>query len=168
MLAQQHPDYSDTTSLFRMNGTSMSAAVTSGVIALMLDADPELTPDQVKFRLKYAAAPATTTENALQYSLLQQGAGRIWRSRRPFWLLISLRRAPTRGSTSTWTWRIPGKTATVPTRPKIPHWPITFRDRCSAWSVTTAIPISTISPTPTMARRWHLVRRRRDDDLARF
>ncbi|MDH3675999.1 MAG: S8 family peptidase, partial [Anaerolineae bacterium] len=51
LLVQQHPDYSETSDLFRMNGTSMSTAVTSGVVALMLQAHPELTPDQVKYRL---------------------------------------------------------------------------------------------------------------------
>ncbi|MGD1994766.1 MAG: S8 family peptidase, partial [Anaerolineae bacterium] len=52
-LVREHPDYSETSSLFRMNGTSMATAMTSGVVALMLQAHPELTPDQVKFRLMY-------------------------------------------------------------------------------------------------------------------
>ncbi|RME51400.1 MAG: hypothetical protein D6790_20000, partial [Caldilineae bacterium] len=77
MLALQHPDYSETTELFRMSGTSMATAVTSGVVALMLEAHPELTPDQVKFRLKYAAKPAVDGDD-IAYNLLQQGAGRIW------------------------------------------------------------------------------------------
>jgi serine protease AprX len=34
-----------------LSGTSASAAIVSGTVALMLDAHPELTPDQVKFRL---------------------------------------------------------------------------------------------------------------------
>ena len=59
-LVQDHPDYSETSSLFRMNGTSMATAMTSGVVALMLQADPALTPKQVKFRLMYSTRPAFT------------------------------------------------------------------------------------------------------------
>ena len=74
-LVQQHPDYSETSSLFRMNGTSMATAVTSGVVALMLQANPNLPPDQVKFRLMYSARPALTGEGDLLYNIFQQGFG---------------------------------------------------------------------------------------------
>ncbi|MCP5097498.1 MAG: S8 family peptidase [Chloroflexi bacterium] len=77
-LVQQHPDYAETAILFRMNGTSMATAVASGVTALMLEAHPDLTPDEVKFRLMYTAQPALTENNELSYSPLHQGAGRIW------------------------------------------------------------------------------------------
>ena len=77
-LLHDHPDYAETMSLFRMNGTSMATAVTSGVVALMLQADPTLTPDQVKFRLMNASIPAATENGEFHYSPLQQGAGRIW------------------------------------------------------------------------------------------
>ena len=77
VLAKRHPDYSETASLFRMSGTSMATAVTSGVVALMLQAHPELTPDQVKFRLMHSARPAVTGDQ-LAHNILQQGAGRIW------------------------------------------------------------------------------------------
>jgi serine protease AprX len=40
---------------FRGTGTSMSTAVTSGAVALILDRRPRLDPDQVKFRLKETA-----------------------------------------------------------------------------------------------------------------
>ncbi|MGB5050510.1 MAG: S8 family serine peptidase, partial [Caldilineaceae bacterium] len=76
-LARIHPDFSITEDLFRMSGTSMATAVASGVVALMLEANPALTPDQVKFRLAYSAMPAVDQDD-IAYNLLQQGAGRIW------------------------------------------------------------------------------------------
>jgi serine protease AprX len=79
-LAQIHPDHAldQSISLFRMSGTSMATAVASGVVALMLQANPNLTPDQVKYRLLDSARPALTDSGDLIYNSLQQGMGRIW------------------------------------------------------------------------------------------
>ena len=77
-LVQQHPDYSQNEDLFRMNGTSMATAVTSGVVSLMLQADPSLTPDQVKYRLMASAQHAQADTGEPVYNLFRQGAGRIW------------------------------------------------------------------------------------------
>ncbi len=63
--------------LFTMSGTSQAAAVTSGVVALMLQREPGLTPDDVKCRLIATARPALRTNGTLGYSVLQQGAGLI-------------------------------------------------------------------------------------------
>ena len=63
--------------LFTMSGTSQAAAVTTGVVALMLQADPTLTPDTVKCRLLASTRPAVTTQGKLAYSVFQQGAGLI-------------------------------------------------------------------------------------------
>ena len=40
---------------FRMSGTSMASPVVAGAAALMLQKDPSLTPDQVKYRLMKTA-----------------------------------------------------------------------------------------------------------------
>src|SRR5258708_9823914 len=47
--------------MFTMSGTSQAAAVTSGVVALMLQSDPTLTPDTVKCRLLTSGRPAITS-----------------------------------------------------------------------------------------------------------
>ena len=66
-----------TADLFTMSGTSMAAAVTTGVVALMLQSDPSLAPDDVKCRLLASARPAVTSAGTLAYSVFQQGAGLI-------------------------------------------------------------------------------------------
>lgn len=78
VLVQQHPDYSIDSNLFRMSGTSMATAVTSGVAALMLQANPGLTPNQVKYRLMATARQMTAPDGQPAASPLQQGAGRLW------------------------------------------------------------------------------------------
>ena len=65
-----------------MSGTSQSAAVVSGIVALMLQVDPTLTPDEVKFRLQASSRPAVDENGAMVYSIFQQGAGLVdaWRA----------------------------------------------------------------------------------------
>ena len=62
---------------FTMSGTSMATAVTSGVVALMLQVNPGLTPDAVKCRLMAGAHPAVNANGTLAYSVFQQGAGLV-------------------------------------------------------------------------------------------
>ncbi len=57
-LANAHPDFHDGGQYFQMSGTSQAAAMVTGVVALMLEASPQLTPDEVKFRLMDTANPA--------------------------------------------------------------------------------------------------------------
>jgi len=65
--------YSDMT----MSGTSQASAVVSGVVALMLQVNPSLTPDQVKCRLMSGAHPAVNSAGNLAYTIFQQGAGLV-------------------------------------------------------------------------------------------
>ena len=62
---------------FALSGTSMSAAVTSGVVALMLQQDPDLTPTDVKCRLIDSASVALDVDGNLAFSIFQQGAGLV-------------------------------------------------------------------------------------------
>jgi serine protease AprX len=56
---------------FKLSGTSTAAPVVSGIVALMLEDDPELSPDDIKLRLMATAEPLPDT------SELQQGAGMV-------------------------------------------------------------------------------------------
>jgi serine protease AprX len=61
-----------------MAGTSQASAVVSGLAALTLAQNPELTPDQVKYRLMVTAFPWIDVDTTYAlYSLWQQGAGRV-------------------------------------------------------------------------------------------
>ena len=62
---------------FTMSGTSMAAAVTSGVAALMLEVSPSLSPDDVKCRLMSGAHPAVKSDGTLAYTVFQQGSGLV-------------------------------------------------------------------------------------------
>ena len=74
------------TSYYVMSGTSMAAGVASGAVALLLEANPQMTPDQVKARLMKTAYktfpqyssytdPTTGITYTDQYDVFTVGAG---------------------------------------------------------------------------------------------
>ncbi len=62
---QQFPSARVKGSYFRGSGTSMSTATVSGIVALMLQADPSLTPDAVKCKLLNNARSIADTDRLL-------------------------------------------------------------------------------------------------------
>jgi len=69
-LANAHPTNKVGDQYFRMSGTSMAAPMVSGAVALLLQDEPNLTPDQVKYRLT-----ATANRSWTGYSSSKSGSG---------------------------------------------------------------------------------------------
>ncbi|WJG07935.1 S8 family peptidase [Aliiglaciecola sp. LCG003] len=69
--------YDDNGQYFLLSGSSQSTAIMSGVVALMLQKDPSLSPDDIKCRLMYTAKVAVKEDGNLAYSVFQQGAGLV-------------------------------------------------------------------------------------------
>ena len=69
-LALAHPANKVGDQYFRMSGTSVAAPMVSAAVALLLQDEPNLTPDQVKFRLT-----ATANKTWSGYNAAKSGAG---------------------------------------------------------------------------------------------
>jgi serine protease AprX len=70
VIPTQHPANRVDNTYFRMSGTSMSAPMVSGAVALLLEDEPNLNPDQVKYRLI-----ATANKSWSGYTAAKAGAG---------------------------------------------------------------------------------------------
>ncbi len=68
---QKHPEAREAVNYFRGSGTSQSAAVVSGIAALVVGAHPEYTPDQVKAALRSSATDVPYSTSACK------GAGMV-------------------------------------------------------------------------------------------
>src|SRR5712691_2967683 len=55
----------------RLSGTSVSSPIVAGAIAVLLEANPKLTPNMVKMILMYTAQPLAN------FNMLEQGAGEL-------------------------------------------------------------------------------------------
>ena len=69
-LAKDHPANVIAGTYFKMSGTSVSAPMVSGAVAILLQLEPKLTPDQVKYRLM-----ATANKTWTGYNATKAGAG---------------------------------------------------------------------------------------------
>lgn len=76
-LTQKHPEYVLGSDAFVLTGSSQAAAIVSGLTALLLQLEPDLTPDDVKCKLLTGADPAINSDGLLAYSPFVQGQGSI-------------------------------------------------------------------------------------------
>lgn len=86
-LALEQPEDMLRTGEFVSTGSSQASALVSGMLALLLQLEPDLTPDDLKCKLISSAEPAINRDGKLAYSPFQQGYG-----------LVTVTRAVTLGS----------------------------------------------------------------------
>jgi len=76
-LTREYPEYQLGTGEFVMTGSSQAAALVSGIVALLLQLEPDLTPDDIKCKLMSSAEPALNKDGLLAYSPFAQGNGYV-------------------------------------------------------------------------------------------
>jgi hypothetical protein len=74
-LTQQHPEYMLAEDVLVMTGTSQAAAVVSGIAALLLQLEPNLSPDDIKCKLTTSSEPAINRDGLFAYTPFEQGNG---------------------------------------------------------------------------------------------
>jgi len=87
-LALEQPEDILKSGEFVSTGSSQASALVAGMLALLLQLEPDLTPDELKCKLTSSAEPAINRDGKLAYSPFQQGYG-----------LVSVTRAVTLGQT---------------------------------------------------------------------
>jgi hypothetical protein len=76
-LTKEHPEYFLGSGEFVMTGSSQASALVSGVAALLLQLEPDLSPDDVKCKLMSSAEVAINADGLLAYNPFQQGSGYV-------------------------------------------------------------------------------------------
>jgi serine protease AprX len=76
-LALEQPEDILKSGEFVSTGSSQASALVSGIIALLLQLDPGLSPDDLKCKLISSAEPAINRDGLLAYSPFQQGYGSV-------------------------------------------------------------------------------------------
>ncbi len=76
-LALEQPEDVLRTGEFVSTGSSQASALVSGMLALLLQLEPDLTPDDLKCKLITSAEPAINRDGKLAYSPFQQGYGLV-------------------------------------------------------------------------------------------
>jgi serine protease AprX len=76
-LGEEFPEYHTDDGYFVMTGTSQAAAVVSGLAALLIQAEPDVSNDDIKCMLMSSAEPAISSDGRLAYSPFLQGSGLV-------------------------------------------------------------------------------------------
>ena len=74
-LATEQPEDILRSGEFVSTGSSQATALVSGILALLLQLEPDLTPDELKCKLITSAEPAINSDGLLAYSPFEQGYG---------------------------------------------------------------------------------------------
>ena len=76
-LTIEQPEDMLRTGEFVSTGSSQASALVSGILAILLQLEPDLTPDDLKCKLISSAEPAINRDGLLAYSPFQQGFGYV-------------------------------------------------------------------------------------------
>ena len=80
-IAMEQPEDILRTGEFVSTGSSQASALVSGILALLIQLEPNLTPDDLKCKLITSAEPAINRDGRLAYSPFQQGYGYVTATR---------------------------------------------------------------------------------------